>query len=195
MALLSPIPSRASEKYDQIGAIKREYSMSTRRALAASLTIGMVGATSAMRFATADDRDKLIGTWKVVSAVSEELATHQTTNIYKGSPVGFITYGADGRVMTIIVDSARKKPVGNVADSTEAEALFRSMAAYAGTYIVNGNQVIHHVDVSWNETWTATDQIRDFKFDGEGLRLATAPSPDAFTGKMSVRTLVFERVK
>jgi hypothetical protein len=143
----------------------------------------------------ADDKDKLIGTWKLVSAVSEELATGQKTNIYKGTPIGFITYGTDGRVMTIVVDSARKKPTGAVATATEAEALFRSMAAYAGTYTIEGNQVIHRPDVSWNETWTSTDQVREYKFDGERLILATSPSPDAFTGKMSVRTLVWEKIK
>jgi Lipocalin-like domain len=81
----------------------------------------------------ADDTDKLIGTWKLVSAVSEELATGQKTNLYEGAPIGFITYGADGRVMTVIADSPRKKPSGAVATAVEAEALFRSMAAYAGT--------------------------------------------------------------
>jgi hypothetical protein len=93
------------------------------------------------------------------------------------------------------VDSGRKKPAANVATAAEAEALFRSMAAYAGTYTVKGNQVIHVPDVSWNETWTGTDQIRDYKFDGEHLLLATAPSPNPFTGKMSVRTLAWEKVK
>jgi hypothetical protein len=45
------------------------------------------------------------------------------------------------------------------------------------------------------ETWTGTDQIRDYKFDGERLMLATAPSPNPFTGQMSVRTLTWEKVK
>jgi hypothetical protein len=143
----------------------------------------------------ADEKDKLVGTWKLISAVSEDLSTSQKTNIYKGTPVGFITYGADGRVMTIIVDSPRKKPAANVATAAEAEALFRSMAAYAGTYTVKGNQVIHVPEVSWNETWTGTDQIRDYKFDGERLLLATAPSPNPFTGKMSVRILAWEKIK
>jgi Lipocalin-like domain len=143
----------------------------------------------------ADDKDKLVGTWKLVSAVSEDLATGQKTNIYKGTPVGFIAYGADGRVMTIIVDSPRPKPAGATATAAEAEALFRTMASYAGSYTIRGNQVIHRPDASWNETWTGTDQIRNYKFDGEHLMLATAPSPNPFTGQMSVRTLTWEKVK
>ena len=169
--------------------------MSNLRFVTAALILVMVAAASGQRAAIADEKDKLVGTWKLVSAVSEDLATGQNTNIYKGTPVGFITYGADGRVMTIVVDSTRKKPAANVATAAEAEALFRSMAAYAGTFTIKGNQVIHRPDASWNETWTGTDQIREYKFDGERLMLATAPSPDPFTGKMSVRTLVWEKIK
>ena len=143
----------------------------------------------------AEENDRLVGTWKLVSAVSEELSTGQKTNIYKGHPTGFITYSSDGRVMTIVVNSDRKKPASAVATAPEAEALFRSMTAYAGTYTVKGNQVIHRPDASWNETWTGTDQVRSYKFDGDRLSLATAASPDPFTGKMSVRSLVWEKIK
>src|SRR5215813_11987224 len=152
-------------------------------------------ATLGAKNGLADDKDSLIGTWKLLEAVSEDLATGEKTNIYKGGAVGFITYGADERVMVIVVDSGRNKPTGNVATGPEAEALFRTMAAYAGSYMIKGNQIIHHVDVSWNETWTGTDQVRNFNFDGERLRLATAPSPNPFSGKMSVRTLAWEKVK
>lgn len=158
---------------------------------AVNLAMLSVGASAAR----ADDGDRLLGTWKLVSAVSEDLETGQKTKVYKGAPVGFIAYGADGRMMTIAVDTPRRKPAGPVATASEAEALFRSMAAYAGTYTIEGDRIIHHADVSWNETWTGTDQMRQFKFDGDRLILATAPSPDAFTGKMSIRTLVWERMK
>ena len=149
----------------------------------------------AARSVLADDKERLIGTWKLVEAVSEDLATGEKTNIYKGGAAGFITYGPDGRMMAVIVDAVRKKPAGNVPTGPEAEALFRTMTAYAGSYIVKGSEVIHHVDASWNETWTGTDQHRNYKLDGDRLRIATAPSPNPFTGKMSVRTLVWEKVK
>ncbi|HEY7243877.1 MAG TPA: lipocalin-like domain-containing protein [Xanthobacteraceae bacterium] len=145
--------------------------------------------------APTDDKGELLGTWKLVSAVSEDLETGQKAKVYKGTPVGYITYGADGRMMTIAVDTPRQKPAGPIATAGEAEALFRSMAAYAGTYTIKGDHIIHRADVSWNETWTGTDQVRRYKFEGERLILATSPSPDAFTGKMSVRTLVWERIK
>jgi hypothetical protein len=98
-------------------------------------------------------------------------------------------------MMAIVVSSGRKKPGGDVATAPEAEALFRSMTAYAGSYTIEGGQIIHHVDASWNEAWTGTDQVRDYKLDGGRLILATTPSPNPFTGKMSVRRLVWEKLK
>jgi len=69
------------------------------------------------------------------------------------------------------------------------------MVSYTGTYEVRGDTIVHHVDVSWNETWTGTEQTRFYKFDGDRLSLATTPSVDPVEGKMSIRTLVWERVK
>jgi Lipocalin-like domain len=149
-----------------------------RRAASAVTTLALLVLGSAFP-SLADDKDKLVGTSKLVSAVGEELSSGQKTNVYEGTPVGFVAYGADGRFMILIVDSNRKKPIGAVATAPEAESLFRSMAAYAGTYTLMGTQVIH--EASWNETWTGTDQI----LAGDLLSLATAASPDPFTGKMS----------
>jgi len=85
--------------------------------------------------------------------------------------------------------------VGDIATVTEAEALFRSMAAYSGTYSIKGNHVVHHIDISWNETWTGTDQARDYKFDGKRLSLMIGPSPNPRTRQNSVRTFVWEKIK
>jgi Lipocalin-like domain len=38
---------------------------------------------------------------------------------------------------------------------------------------VEADKVIHHVDISWNETWTGTDQIRLFEVNGNTLTLTT----------------------
>jgi len=94
-------------------------------ALAAVISIWAVaGMAFTTRSVLADDRERLIGTWKLVEAVNEDLSTHEKTDIYKAGALGFITYGADGRMMAIVVNSGRKKPVGDVATGPEAEAAF-----------------------------------------------------------------------
>ena len=138
-------------------------------------------------------RDRLTGTWTLVSAVREDMAGH-TVDQLGPSPTGYINYAPDGRMMALIARSERRKPAGAQATQAEAEALFKSMLSYAGTYTIDGNEVTHHVDVSWNESWTGTKQTRVFRFDGERLQLATKPSPDPVDGVMSVRRMVWERV-
>jgi hypothetical protein len=49
------------------------------------------------------------------------------------------------------------------------------MSAYAGTYTADGEKVVHHVDTSWNGSWTGTGQVRFYKLDGDLLTITTAP--------------------
>lgn len=139
-------------------------------------------------------RQKLLGTWKLISVISEEIPSGARTELMGSNPSGFINYGSDGRMMVVIVRGDRKKPAGAIATPSEADALFRSMTAYAGTYKISGNKLTHDIDISWNETWAGTPQTRFAKFEGNRLTLATSPSPDPVQGKMSVRSLVWERV-
>jgi Lipocalin-like domain len=91
--------------------------------------------------------------------------------------------------------SASARPAGPVPTPAEAEALFRSLIGYSGTYTVEGDKVTHHVDISWNESWSGTDQVRTFKFEGDRVILSTEPSLDPFHGKMSVRRLTWQKLK
>jgi hypothetical protein len=112
-------------------------------------------------------------------------------------PSGYLNYGADRRMMVVIVGSDRKKPVGPVATPEEAEALIRSLIAYAGAYTVDSEAktVTHHIDVSWDESRTGESYVRTYKVEGDRLTLTTLPSNDPATGKKTVRTLIFERTK
>lgn len=98
-------------------------------------------------------------------------------------------------MMVIITGSDRKKPAGSVATPAEVEALTRGLVSYAGTYTVDvqAKTVTHHVDISWNEVYTGTDQVRNYEVKGNRLSLTTVPSPDPVTGKMTVRILTWER--
>ena len=69
------------------------------------------------------------------------------------------------------------------------------MLAYGGTYKFDGNKVEHHIDISWNEVWTGTTVIRDLKKEGDKLVYTSRAAPFSSDGKMSVVTLVWEKVK
>ena len=137
---------------------------------------------------------QLVGTWRLVSNTLEEIPSGTKTDLFGPNPIGYIMYGSDGRMMILQVRSQRPLPAGAAVTGPEAEALFRSLIAYGGTYSIAGDVITHHVDISWNQSWTGTEQVRHFKFEGSRVELATDPSPDPIHGKMSVRRLVWEKM-
>ena len=139
-------------------------------------------------------RDRLMGSWRLVAAEREEIPSG-TKSAYLGeNPAGFLHYMPDGRMLALITRAGRKAPVGKVANAAEAEALIRSMISYGGRYECVGNEVIHHCDISWNQSFTGTIQRRSVMFEGERMTLSPPPSPDPTDGTMSVRRLTWERV-
>jgi hypothetical protein len=80
-------------------------------------------------------------------------------------------------------------------EDEERIKLHQTMAAYAGTYTLESDKVIHHVDISWNEAWTGTDQVRFYKVDGNTLTITTAPYTSPYDGRESRSVLVWEKVK
>ena len=139
-------------------------------------------------------RQRLLGSWKLVSAVREEIPSGRKTDYFGPKPSGYLTYSPDGRMIALIVRGDRARPASDVATAAEAESLFRGVVSYAGPFAVEGDQVTHHVDISWNEGWTGTVQKRTVRFDGDRLQLSTPVSPGPLDGVMSVRTMTWERV-
>ena len=121
----------------------------------------MVTATAAL---AADN--PLLGTWKLKSYVREVAATGERYNERGEQPNGYLSYAADGRMYAIITWDNRANPHDVVPTNEERVRLYRTMISYAGTYTVDAEKVIHHVDISWNQNWTGTDQVRFYKLEG-----------------------------
>jgi hypothetical protein len=138
--------------------------------------------------------DRLLGTWTLVSAVREEIPSGAKIEMFGQNPHGFINYGPDGRMIALITRRDRKAAANGRPTPTEAEALFRSMLSYAGTFTVEGDVVTHHVDISWNQSFTGGTQKRHFKLEGDRLILSTPQSHDPIDGKLSVRYMTWQRV-
>jgi len=139
----------------------------------------------------------ILGTWRLVSYVRQDLPSGATSDVMGAHPSGYINYSSDGRMMVLIVGTGRKKPAGPVATPDEAEALIRSMLAYAGTYSLDtqAKTVTHHVEISWDQSRAGTDQVRTYTLEGNRLTLTTPPSTDPASGQKTVRTLVWEKLK
>jgi hypothetical protein len=139
------------------------------------------------------DQNDILGTWKLVGVGAQDLDTGEQLDPGE-NPTGFINYGADGRVLVITTRGKRPKPQGVIATDEEAIALFRTVTAYAGRYSIVGSDLQHHVEVSSNEYWTNTTQIRHAKLEDGCLSLTTI-SPDTHTGIPNTRTLFWKRIQ
>ena len=146
---------------------------------------------------TASVQQQILGTWRLVSYVREEVASGAKSDVMGPHPYGYINYGSDGRMIVIIAASDRKKPVGPIATPNEAEALITSMLAYAGSYSIDSESktITHQIDVSWDQSRTGESFVRLYNLDGRRLTLTTEPSNDPVTGTKTIRTLTWEKVK
>ena len=137
-------------------------------------------------------KDALLGAWRMTSWTYEIVGTGEKRDGLGPDPRGWIVYTPE-RVMVLVLKSDRKKPVGLVPTPEEKLGLYDTMFAYSGTYTVKSDRVIHHLDMSWNEAWTGTEQIRICKIEGNILTYTTAPAKNPLDGNEVVHTVKFER--
>ena len=138
------------------------------------------------------DGKPLLGTWKLKSCVVTTAAGVRSTP-YGQNPTGYLSYSADGRMQVIGAANGRIVPAGATSTDNERAALHDTMFAYAGTYSVEAGKVIHHVDISWNEVWTGTVQVRLFEVNGNTLTLTTRIA-DPASDTEAHYALVWEKV-
>jgi CubicO group peptidase (beta-lactamase class C family) len=116
--------------------------------------------------------------------------------VYGVHPNGRITYTADGRMSVIITDDGRKPLSVNdrLAPPAEERAqAFSTLVAYAGTYTLTGDKVVHHVEIDALQNRVGSDQVRYVTLQGNRLTLKTPPISRG--GEQQVLELVWERLK
>ena len=95
-------------------------------------------------------------------AVAEEVVLSGTYNLVTATNSrGYISYDVDGRMMVLIVRNPRPKPEGaeKITDQQRID-LFRTITAYAGTYKFDGSTIEHSIEISMNEVWSGTKQVK-----------------------------------
>jgi len=120
----------------------------------------------------------------------EDTATGERTLAWGEQPNGYLVVTPGGR--WIVIQTAQGR--GIAKDDVDRAAAFRSMLAYSGTCRVEANRIAIKVDLSWDEAWIGTEQIRLFKIEGDKLHIEAAPQPYAnFGGKIMRGILIWER--
>ena len=142
--------------------------------------------------ALADDAQQLVGVWKLQTYYAEFQDTGETKAAFGANPNGYIIFTPDGRMIVLLTAEGRKAPQ---TDADRAQA-FRSMSAYSGTYRLEDDRWITTVDVSWNEAWTGTAQLRFYRLDGDTLTVTTAwRSNVIYDGRITRSTLTWIRAR
>jgi hypothetical protein len=136
----------------------------------------------------------LVGTWKLKSFVTISTSGEKSSP-FGEHPSGYLSYSPDGRMYAIGTADVRITPHDVVATDDERAKLHKTMFAYAGTYSVLADRVIHHVDISWNQAWNGTDQVRFYKLDGNTLTITSARAKSPLDGKEGRNVLVWEKVE
>ena len=139
----------------------------------------------------------IVGTWKLLSWVSEDAESGTITNVFGERPNGYLIYTAGGR-MTVNISADGRKPLSGdrFSTPTEERALaFSTNIAYSGTYDITPEGVMHHVEVATFQNWVGTDQFRYAVIEGDTMNVKTPPIKGPPDGKTKVMTLVFKRLE
>jgi hypothetical protein len=137
--------------------------------------------------AQAADKDRIVGTWKLVSVVYEDAQTKELTPVLGEHPRGYQIATPEGRWLALVTADGRPVPK---TDEDRAKAL-RSMIAYSGRYRVEDNKVITKVEVAWNEAWVGGEQVRFLRFEGDDLlHIESPPMPHPNVDNKVVRVIV-----
>ena len=160
-----------------------------------AFAIWLMAALLVPSVARADDaelRQKIVGTWKLVSVVYEDQATKERTPVYGEHPRGIQIATAQGRWLALM--TAENRPVPKT-DADRAQAL-KSMIAYTGRYRVEDGKVITKVEAAWNEAWVGGEQVREIRIEGDRLYIQSPPMPHPNINNKMVRVIVeWEREK
>jgi hypothetical protein len=82
--------------------------------------------------------------------------------------------------MAVVIGAANRAPVATDdpplgGDMRQRADAYSSFLAYAGTYEVQGDTVVHHIAESLYPTWSGEEQSRPFTCDDTELVLRTPP--------------------
>ena len=141
----------------------------------------------------------LVGTWRLVDwtvTVGE-----RSRRPWRGKAIGLLTYTEDGRMWAALM--ATDRPDVPTKTLSAAPPKIRAAAAsgfvtYAGSYSVDGDDVVHHVEVSLLPNWVGTDERRHIGWvetdNGTDLELTTPPT-DTDGGRVAIQRLQWTRLQ
>jgi hypothetical protein len=128
--------------------------------------------------AVAATAGSVVGAWKLVSFdVDEGKATEKPR--FGANPVGYLLYTESGRMSAVLAGTQRPAlaPPQSIGANAQGDCAHSvgDFLAYAGTYEIRGDRVLHHVEVSVFTNLIGTTLERQFTLAGDTLTIRTLP--------------------
>ena len=135
-------------------------------------------------------RQRIIGTWRLVSYESSETGGRRGRPY--GDAVGRLAYDENGNMSGQVMRPDRAKVELGEGNAQQVRAAYLGYIAYFGTYEVaaDGQSVVHHVQGALNPAWVGGTQVRKMRFDEDRLVLSADVQK---AGAVVTHTLTWER--
>ncbi|MGN6460146.1 MAG: lipocalin-like domain-containing protein [Pseudolabrys sp.] len=130
---------------------------------------------------------EIVGGWTLLAA-QMQFEDGTAIDMHGPKPSGSVVF-TDKRMSAIITHRSRPARTNdNLGD------LFKTMLAYAGTYGIEGNELVTAVDAAWVPEWVGTTQRRAIEIAGDTLLIRTAKQPNPMQqGKIMTGVLTWQR--
>ncbi len=132
-----------------------------------------------------------LGTWRLVSVETRK----EGGEVYRrGRRTGYLMYSGDGYMSVAFMKEGRPSfASGDIRGGTVEEkvAAVDGYTSYCGRFEVEGDRVLHHIEVSLFPNWIGETQARTYELKGDQLTLSTPLMP---VGGIQLSThLIWER--
>jgi Lipocalin-like domain len=137
----------------------------------------------------------LIGTW-LLRRWQLTLDDGTAEEPFGQVPQGLVVYTVDGRMITTIGQRERPATADDLSTADDAARLaaIRTFIAYSGPFAIEGDDVVHTVEMSLDPAWIGTQQRRHVELSDEGRTLTLSTDPLLVVGRRGRHRLTWERV-
>ena len=138
----------------------------------------------------------LIGTWRLRSW-ELMLENGNAEEPFGRDPQGIVVYTTGGTMITTIGRRDRVRAGRDLVTATDDARLaaVSTFVAYSGRYLVDGDDVVHTVEMSLDPAWVGTRQRRHVELSGDRSTLILSTDPLVVVGRTGRHRLTWERVE
>jgi hypothetical protein len=135
----------------------------------------------------------LVGTWRLV-AFEFRSEDGQVSYPFGPDALGYLIYTPDGYMSVSLMTADRPRFATmdtRLATRAEKAAAEDTYVAYCGRYTLQGDMVVHHLELSLLPNLVGTDQVRHYRLQADQLTISTPPLLQA--GRLQTSHLIWRR--